>query len=134
MGSGMASLDNATSNPIQSHYFDANDLSPLSVDQIIASWDKTHWHCIVSDRRSLGKKSILRFQHDADGKLDNVNGTLSTDEVTEMKCKYTNKVRPCLGCGVAMLANEKGQMIFGEDGTPICEGQPSTILERQSLQ
>jgi hypothetical protein len=96
----------------------------LSVDSV-ASWDKTHRRCIVSDGRSLvGKKSILRFQHDADGKLDNdVNGTFSTDEVTEMKCKYTNEVRLCLGCGVVKLANEKGQALFGEDGTPIHEGR-----------
>jgi hypothetical protein len=44
----------------EKHYFDANCLSPLSIDQI-ASWDETHRRCIVSDGRSVGKKSILRF-------------------------------------------------------------------------
>jgi hypothetical protein len=57
------------------------------------------------------------------GKLDNVNGTFSTDKVTKMKCKYNDEVQLCLGCGVVMLANERGEAPFGDNGKPIHEGQ-----------
>ena len=106
----------------QKNYFDAKDLSPLSVEQV-ASWDETHRRCVVSDGKSVSKKSILRFRRDANGKLDDVNGTFSKNEITEMNCKYTDEVRLCLGCAVVTLANEKGEALFTEEGEPIREGR-----------
>jgi hypothetical protein len=106
----------------QKNYFDAKDLAPLLVEQV-ASWDETHRRCVVSDGKSLSKKSILRFRRDANGKLDDVNGTFSTNEITEMNCKYTDEVRLCLGCAVVTLADEKGEPLLSDDGKPIREGR-----------
>jgi len=43
---------------------------------------------------------VLKFRRDINGKLDLNNGTYSEEEVTQMKCKYTDEIHMCLGAGV----------------------------------
>ena len=42
----------------------------------------------------------MKLPGDENGKLDISNGTYSREKVTLTKCKYTDKVRLCLGVSI----------------------------------
>ena len=50
--------------------------------------------------RPQHKDHIMKFRCDNNGKLDISNRMYSREKVTLTKCKYTEKVRLCLGVSV----------------------------------
>jgi hypothetical protein len=92
-------------------YFQPDLISPLYKDGM-SHWDEVHRKCVPGSGIAGGsKQSILRFPRDATGKLDLVDGTYSIERVSQMKCKYTDEVRLCLGNAVVTPIDEDGNQL-----------------------
>jgi hypothetical protein len=76
--------------------FDLAKLTKVSINQV-AFWDETHKKVRVGQVTANGMDYQVRFRRDESGKLDIENGTYISKEGTQLKMKYAEEVRLCLG-------------------------------------
>jgi len=80
-------------------YFDEEKLRPYKIQvKHIAWWDETHRKCTIgSATAQAGRKLQFKFKRNEFGQIDLKNGTFSDDDKVELKVKFPQEVRLCLG-------------------------------------
>jgi hypothetical protein len=76
--------------------FNVLKLTKVSINQI-AFWDETHKKVRVGQVGANGMKYQVRFRRDDDGKVNADNGSCIAEEGSQLKMKYAEEVRLCLG-------------------------------------
>jgi hypothetical protein len=88
--------------------YNAGKLTKVSINQV-AFWDETHKKVRVGQVSANGVNYQVRFRRDENGKLDVNNGTSIAKEGSQLKMKYAEEVRLCLG--VVKVKLEDGTMV-----------------------
>ena len=91
--------------------FNSAKMDSLNICQI-AWWDETHRKCVIN---GAGREIefTIKFKRDADGKLDVKNGKYSDEETFELKVKFGQEIRLCLGCSVKAVKTDEGNTKVG---------------------
>jgi hypothetical protein len=90
-------------------HFDKSKMPTLTPEQI-GWWDETQRKCVIGGmaKNSTGDdvRNCVKFPRDINGNIDLVNGTYSEEHNSELKVKFEQEIRLCLGCAVVEKGNE----------------------------